>query len=118
MDNQPEKTQKFIEKIKWFHPRQVKFPDSEEILLYYYYNLDYNCRKEEEHKLEAWNKWINNVYKYEKKLFLSVDDLTISLAYKVQDEEKVQTIIDNLIKKKMLVSSSKILEGIGNNIQK
>lgn len=46
----------FQEIIKVFQPQKVPFPETTDLLLYYYYNLDYNGKKEEEHKLQAWSQ--------------------------------------------------------------
>ena len=51
-----EKNKKFIEKMKVFHPKKPKFVELDDLLVYYYYNLDYSSKKEEEHKLEAWGE--------------------------------------------------------------
>jgi hypothetical protein len=104
--------------MRVFHPRKVKFPETDDLLLYYYYYLDYNRKKEEEHKLQSWNECVKNVFQLENKLFTTLDDLTVSLAYTIEDEAKVQPIIKDLKKKKLLVSSGTILDGIGSNISK
>ena len=60
----------FIEKYRPLDSKKLKFPQFEDILFYYNYNLDYNGKNEEEHKLQSWNEWIINILNIEKKLFM------------------------------------------------
>ena len=105
--------EQFKEILKIFDPKKVPFPEYSDLLLYYYYNLDYTGKKEEEHKLEAWSNWMENIYERDRKLFMTIDDLIVSLAYSVEDENKLKPIIKSLKQRKKLVSSGNILEGIG-----
>lgn len=73
--------------------------DEKDLLLLYYYNLEYSGRREEEHKLSAWNQWIKTVFDIDRKLFMPTADLIVSLAYKIEDEAKLSPIIKNLKRK-------------------
>ncbi|CAI2365766.1 unnamed protein product [Moneuplotes crassus] len=111
------KEEKFNEIIKVLHPKSNTSDNSEEVMLYYYYNLDYTSKKEEEHKLEAWNRCMIKAFEVEHKLFMTIDDVYNSLSFNPEDEKALSPIIKNLKKEQQLVSSSAVLEGIGKNFQ-
>lgn len=111
------KETKFFEILKVFHPRHDLEPEIDELILYYKYNLDYTGKKEEEHKLQAWEKCLNKTFEVNT-LFMTIDDLVVNLSYKVEDEPAVGSIVKYLKKAKILVSSTTVLEGIGPNFQK
>jgi hypothetical protein len=96
--------------MKVFHPKKPKFPELDDLLVYYYYNLDYSSKKEEEHKLEAWEEWVKTVFAIENRLFMSTTDLIVSLAYTIDDEEAVKDIIKDLKRKKSLEKISKHIQ--------
>lgn len=66
----------------------------------YYHNLEYKRTTEEEYKQKNWNECIKLAYKDESKLFMSLNDLTVNLAYTIEDEAMLEPIFKDLKSRK------------------